>query len=139
MEQNDTIKSVKNNEIEEEKWRWKKWTFFLLDEKFSYSLYKSFKLREFQICNHLFYIFTGTKVTAFQSRLKMPILGCFWLTLTSCIFWSSKDIKKMVTYLKLSRFEVFVQWIWKFFVQQKKSSFFSSSFFFFIFIIFHTL
>ena len=67
--------------IEEAKWKWKKWTFFLLNEKFSYSLYKNFKLRRFQICNHLFDIFTGSKDTACQSwskKPKMGILGLLW-------------------------------------------------------------
>ena len=86
----------------------KKWTFFLLTYKFSYLLYKNFKPRRFQMYNHLFDIFTGRKDTAFQKGLKMPILGCFWPTLTSYIFWSNKDIKKMVTYLKSSKFEVCV-------------------------------
>ena len=47
--------------------------FFLLNEKFSYSLYKNFKPRQFQICNflnYLFDIFTGSKDTACQSYSK---------------------------------------------------------------------
>ena len=80
-EQNDKLKSVKNYENKEKKFCWIK--------NFNIHYTETSNLDDFN------YVTTGRKGTAFQKGFKMPILGCFWPTLTSCIFWSSKDIEKI--------------------------------------------
>ena len=123
-------------EIEEEKWRWKKSTFFLLSRNYPFSVRRNFKLSWFQICNQIFHIFPGCKVTACQSRPKMPILvdfTPFLTTLMSHNFWSKKNIKNPNTDLESALSKVFICQKWKYLNKGKNYSFSSSSFFIFIF------
>ena len=99
-------------------------------------LFRNFKLSWFQICNQIFHICHGWKVTACQSRQKMPILvdfTPFLPTLTGHNFWSKKDIKNLNTDLKSALSKVFICKKWKYLNKGENPSFSSSSSFIFIF------
>ena len=121
-------------ENEEEKWRWKKWTFYPVMLRLSFLVQRTFEPCWLQIYNYFWHIYFTFLIIALERCLLDPERPCFLLffepneePLNAHISKSKVYMRKIIIYLKSAKFKDSLY-------QMKVSALLDKKFIFFIFI-----